>query len=176
VTPPLERVGGLTVRAAGDAPRVTSEVGLWIVIALAGALVSLVLARWLRGWRGSRRARVRAGRAMAGEHDAAELLRSAGFRILARQARTWWSPLVDGEPLETEVRADYLVEANGEMLVAEVKTGAEAPNLATAATRRQLLEYHIAFQADGVLLVCPERGAIHRVEFPESRRAREPRT
>jgi hypothetical protein len=28
-----------------------------------------------------------------------------------------------------------------------------------------LLEYHVAFAADGVLLVCPERGAIHRITF-----------
>src|SRR5262245_45038780 len=65
-----------------------------------------------------------------------------------------------------ELRADYLVEQNGQLLVAEVKTGDEAPNLETAATRRQLLEYYVAFAADGVLLVCPERGAIHRIVFP----------
>ena len=100
------------------------------------------------------------------------MLRRAGFRIVARQARTWWSPRIDGEPFETELRADYLVEAEGELFVAEVKTGDEAPRLATAATRRQLLEYHVAFSAAygarGVLLVCPELGRIHRVEFPLS--------
>ena len=136
------------------------------VVALAGALVALVLARWVRGWRGSWRARRRAARAGAGEDRAVALLRGAGFRIVARQARTWWTPVVDGEPHQTELRADYLVEAGGELLVAEVKTGDEAPSLTTAATRRQLLEYHVAFAADGVLLVCPERGSIHRVEFP----------
>lgn len=136
------------------------------VIALAGALLALVVTRWWRQWRGSWRARRRAGRAVAGEADAAVLLRRAGYRIVARQARTWWAPLFDGEPLEIEVRADYLVEDDGALLVAEVKTGEEAPELATAATRRQLLEYLIAFEATGVLLVCPERGAIHRVDFP----------
>ena len=64
------------------------------------------------------------------------------------------------------MRADYLVELRGELLVAEVKTGEEAPQLSSAATRRQLLEYRVAFAVDGVLLVCPERGAIHRVDFP----------
>ena len=64
------------------------------------------------------------------------------------------------------MRADYLVEQDGERLVAEVKTGAEAPELSTAATRRQLLEYRVAFAVEGVLLVCPERGTIQRVEFP----------
>jgi len=142
---------------------------LWAALAvavLAGALLALVIARLVRGWRGSWHARRRAARAGAGEDAAAVLLRRAGFRIVAEQARTWWAPLIDGEPHRTELRADYLVEADGELLVAEVKTGDAAPSLATAATRRQLLEYHVAFAADGVLLVCPERGAIHRIEFP----------
>jgi len=147
--------------------------GLAIAV-LAGALVALVIARWLRAWRGSWRARRRAARAGAGEGAAAALLRRAGFLIVAQQARTWWAPRIDGEPYRTELRADYLVEAGGELLVAEVKTGDAAPSLATAATRRQLLEYHVAFEADGVLLVCPERGAIHRVEFPLAARDREP--
>ncbi len=146
------------------------ETLLSLAVALGGALIALVLARWLRAWRGSWRARRRADRAGAGEQDAAVMLRRAGFRIVARQVRTWWSPLIDGEPLETELRADYLVEANGQLLVAEVKTGDEAPQLSTAATRRQLLEYHVAFSVafgtEGVLLVCPELGAIHRIEFP----------
>jgi len=133
---------------------------------LAGAVAALVIARWLRGVRGSWVARKRAARAGAGEGDAAVLLRRAGYRIVAAQARTRWAVLVDGEPFEVELRADYLVEADGEMLVAEVKTGDVAPRLSTAATRRQLLEYLVAFEADGVLLVCPEAGAIHRVEFP----------
>lgn len=136
------------------------------IAALVGALLALVLSRIARGFRGTWRARRRAARAGAGEDAAAVLLRRAGFRIVARQARTRWTPLIDGAPYQTELRADYLVEARGELLVAEVKTGEAAPSLGTAATRRQLLEYHVAFAADGVLLVCPERGTIHRIEFP----------
>lgn len=136
------------------------------LVALAAAVIALWLAAWLRRWRGSVRARRRAARAGAGEERAAALLEAAGFRIVARQARVAWAPRLDGEPLELELRADYLVEAAGERLVAEVKTGDAAPRLDTAATRRQLLEYSIAFAVDGVLLVCPEAGAIHRVEFP----------
>lgn len=141
-----------------------------VLCLLVGALVALVLARTMRSWRGSHRARVRAARAGEGESDAADLLEDAGYRIVARQARAWWTPTIDGEPHETELRADYLVEAEGALFVAEVKTGEQAPDLSTAATRRQLLEYEIAFNvalgATGVLLVCPERGTIHRVQFP----------
>src|SRR5262245_27522613 len=114
---------------------------LLAAVALAGALLALWLARTVRRWRGSRRAKIRAGRAGAGEDRAAVLLVRAGFSIVARQAMTSWAPFVDGEPLEIVLRADYLVARSGELLVAEVKTGDEAPSLSTAATRRQLLEY-----------------------------------
>jgi hypothetical protein len=138
-----------------------------IVVALVAAVIALWLARVLRRWRGSLRARRRAARAGAGEDAAALLLADAGFTIVERQARVVWAPLVDGEPVAMELRVDYLVERDGELLVAEVKTGEEAPSVETAATRRQLLEYHVAFAADGVLLVSPERGTIQRVVFPQ---------
>lgn len=136
-----------------------------LVAALIGALVALLLLRALQRWLGSRRAVKRAARAGRGEAGAATLLEDAGYRIIARQARKKWVLLVDDEEIELELRADYLVELDGETLVAEVKTGPVAPELTTAATRRQLLEYRVAFDVDGVLLVCPERGTIHRVEF-----------
>jgi Holliday junction resolvase-like predicted endonuclease len=145
-------------------------------VALAGAILALWLAATLRRWRGSWRARRRAARAGAGEDRAADLLVAAGFTIVERQARVAWAPLVDGEPCLLELRADYLVERGGELLVAEVKTGEEAPSIATAATRRQLLEYSVAFAADGVVLVCPERGEILRIEFPKLRVATGPYT
>lgn len=97
------------------------------------------------------------------------MLESAGYRIIERQVRTAWVPLIDGKPCELELRADYLVEGDGELLVAEVKTGDDAPLITTAATRRQLLEYSVAFAVDGVLLVCPENDAIHRIEFNTAR-------
>ena len=137
------------------------------LIALVAAIVALLLARVVRRWLGSWRARRRAVRAGRGEDRGAHLLAAAGYRIVERQARVEWAPLVDGEPFAVELRADYLVETADELLVAEVKTGDAAISLATAATRRQLLEYHVAFGADGVLLVCPEHGTIQRVVFPE---------
>jgi Holliday junction resolvase-like predicted endonuclease len=135
-------------------------------VAIVAAVLALWLAHLVRSWRGSRRAKLRAARACAGEDAAARLLADAGFTIVERQARVVWAPLVDGEPVALELRVDYLVERGGELLVAEVKTGDEAPSVETAATRRQLLEYHVAFAADGVLLVSPERGTIQRVVFP----------
>jgi len=142
------------------------EIAEIVIVALVAAIVALWLAARWRGWRGSRRAKVRAARAMAGEDDAAELLEAAGFTIVAVQPRLTWTVLVDDVPNPVELRADYLVSIDDERYVAEVKTGDDAPKLSTAATRRQLLEYHVAFGVDGVLLVSPEAGTIQRVEFP----------
>jgi hypothetical protein len=50
--------------------------------------------------------------------------------------------------------------------VVEVKTGALAPKIETSATRRQMLEYRVAFDVDGVLLVDAESGTVHEVTFP----------
>jgi hypothetical protein len=145
-------------------------VDVWdAVLVLLAALMALVLSRWIRAWKGTWRAKRRAVRAGRGEDRALDLLEDAGFVVIERQARVTWAPLVDGEPQHLELRADYLVEYGRELLVAEVKTGDEAPSIDTAATRRQLLEYHVAFGVDGVLLVSPERGTVQRVVFPTLR-------
>ncbi|CAN5675988.1 hypothetical protein BH11MYX1_BH11MYX1_20320 [soil metagenome] len=153
-----------------------NEAELRLAVAILAAMISLWFAVKLRAWRGSWRARRRAARARAGEDRAGEMLVAAGFSILERQARVAWAPLIDGAPCELELRVDYLVERDGELLVAEVKTGEAAPSIETAATRRQLLEYFIAFAADGILLVCPERDQILRVEFPQLKLASGPYT
>lgn len=134
--------------------------GLAIVAVLA-QVVAARLARWSR----SRRARVRAARAGAGEREAAHLLTSAGYDVEASQVSLAYDVVVDGAPLAVPLRADYLVRREGRRYVAEVKTGEVAPRLATAATRRQLLEYLVAFDVDGVLLVDAEAGAVHEVRF-----------
>jgi len=73
---------------------------------------------------------------------------------------------VDGDDVDFELRADLLVKKGGRRFVAEVKTGESAPRIETSATRRQLLEYALAYPVDGVLLVEPQRGRIREVTFP----------
>ncbi|MBP9086783.1 MAG: hypothetical protein KBG15_11730 [Kofleriaceae bacterium] len=110
----------------------------------------------------------RAARAQSGESSSEGQLHSAGFEILQRQAHAIWAPRINGVAEPFELRADFLVQdiETQEILVAEVKTGELAPELSTAATRRQLLEYQLAFGVAAVLLVWPERQQILRIEFP----------
>lgn len=139
-----------------------------IAAAIATAVLLLVVALALRALArraASRRAKVRARRAAAGESDATALLAAAGYEVLATQCRLIWTITCDGEPVEIELRCDALVAREGRRLVAEVKTGERAPSLTTAATRRQLLEYAVAYRADGVLLVDPEAGLVREVQF-----------
>lgn len=125
-----------------------------------------VLARWLERRARSVRARSRGARAVRGEARAATLLADAGYAVVDAQVRRQWVLSVDGEDFPVDLRADYLAEKEGALFVAEVKTGNAAPQLSTAATRRQLLEYRVAFDVEGVLLVDAEAGRVQRVVFP----------
>jgi len=140
----------------------------WLALAIGAAVVLLLAAvlRWARARNRSRLARRRGARAVAGEEEAEALLGELGYVVRERQAtRSWRLATSDGE-IDVELRVDYVVERDGRALVAEVKTGQSAPSLTNAATRRQLLEYRIAYPVDGALLVDVEGGRVVEVEFP----------
>jgi hypothetical protein len=132
--------------------------------AVATALVWWSLRR-LRVFAASRRAKRRARYALGRERDGEALLRREGYRIVERQARRRYLIHRDGQPMPVELRADYLVRRSGSRYVADVKTGPQAPRLRTPATRRQLLEYRVAYDVDGVLLVDMEAERVHCIDF-----------
>ncbi len=144
--------------------------GLWPLPVLILGLLALVLLLWgmllQERRRGSRASKRRVRRAQRGEAEAEALLEAHGYRIIDRQHRGRWTVEVDGDDHEVEVIADLIVERDGWRYVAEVKTGELAPDPLRPATRRQLLEYHLAFEPDGLLLVDMAEGSIHEVGFP----------
>ncbi len=139
----------------------------WIV-ALLCAAVSFVAALgwWWASTRGRRGVHRRQGVARAGESAAERLLERYGYTIEDRQVSQAWTLWVDGEPLAVTARADLLVRKHGRTYVAEVKTGTRAPDPKHPPTRRQLLEYSVVFDVDGVLLVDMEHEHVMLVEFP----------
>jgi hypothetical protein len=144
----------------------------WLV--LLSAAVSLLVALSLLilwGKRALVRARLRKQALIAreGEARAEAILRRKGWTIEGRQVRATYELFVEGQPVAVGLRADYLVTREGHRSVAEVKTGRSAPQLTTPSTRRQLLEYRVAFGVDGVLLVDAESDRILSVEFPQIR-------
>jgi hypothetical protein len=137
----------------------------WLVVVLALLLFVAALLWWRALGRVGRANRHRNQVARRGEADAERLLLRAGYRVIDRQVTGRWTFLVDGEEVEVRCRADLIVEARGRRFVAEVKTGGRAPDPTHPATRRQLLEYTLAFDVDGVLLVDMAGARIHTVAF-----------
>jgi len=152
-----------------DQGRILATMRALALAAVAGAL-AVVLGWWLvarlQAWARSRRARARARRALRGESHAEKLLVRRGFVIRDRQVTRRWTIDVDGEAFSVSLRADLLVERHSRTFVAEVKTGDEAPRISNVSTRRQLLEYLLAYEADGVLLVEPEAASVREITFP----------
>ena len=114
--------------------------------------------------RGNRRRQRTASR---GETDADGLLEEHGYTIVDQQVIVEFPMEVDGEVHWVQNRCDRVVQRDGLYFVAEVKTGTQAPNPLHPATRRQLLEYLLTHEADGVLLVDMDARRIHVVRFPE---------
>jgi hypothetical protein len=141
--------------------QIVVTVALAVLLLIAALAVHRGLVRW--------RLRRRWSHARSVERQAGGLLEKLGYRVLDRQIETSYAVLVDGRPTEVALRADYLVSRGRRQFVAEVKSGDVAPRLDSAATRRQLLEYLVAFQVDGVLLVDGEQREVHEVTFPISR-------
>jgi hypothetical protein len=153
----------------GAIPReaLVAALALAVAIALLQAAAHATR-RWLRG----RRMALRMERAVEGEARAAAWLTELGYTILGAQVAVDHTVCVDGRDVIVALRADYLAEKDGARYVVEVKTGALAPRIETSATRRQMLEYRIAFDVDGVLLVDAEAGQVHVVSFPALARHR----
>jgi len=135
----------------------------WVLVLAIFVTAAAVLRLGRR--RRSRRGRRVARRGLRAEVEAEIVLERHGYRILDRQVAAPWPMRVDGEELEAGLRADLVVGRRGRVFIAEVKTGA-ASRVTLPETRRQLLEYRVAFDCDGVLLVDMEEERVHRVEFP----------
>lgn len=155
----------------GSIPR--EALALIAAVAVAIAVLQAVTAssrRWLK----RRRMSLRMSRAAAGEERAAGWLVEHGYAIVGAQVAVEHPVRIDDRIVTVALRADYLVERDGLRYVVEVKTGALAPRIETNATRRQILEYRIAFDVDGVVLVDAETGRLHEVTFPALERLARP--
>lgn len=133
-------------------------------LAILAFLVAFLLGWHSWRWWRSRKARLLLRRARRGEYRAEQLLAAEGYRIVEAQARAPIVWYLGEEVHEGFVQADLLVSRGRRRYVAEVKTGRSGRE-PDAETRRQLLEYYLAFPVEGVLLVDVERWAVTPVRF-----------
>ena len=138
---------------------------IWAVAGGAAVLVVVWLVTFVKGRLASWKSRGRMHRAVRGEQRAVGLLEQSGWHVVDSQVSHAWMLRVGDTTVEIDLRADHIVRRAGQRWLAEVKTGRQAPSISNAATRRQLLEYHEAFDVDGILLVDIERETVQPVQF-----------
>jgi hypothetical protein len=149
-------------------PSASPEVLRLALLAVLALALILVVRQAFGAWLRRRQLAGRFAKARQGESRARALLEAQGYAVIASQALKSYVLTFDGAEMQIPLRVDYLVTRHGLRYVAEVKTGTYAPQIRTGGTRRQLLEYRVAFDVDGVLLVDAEQQRIHVVEFPLS--------
>lgn len=135
-----------------------TDLFVWGVF-LGGALVYFVE----RLWRNNRLRR-RMAKARAGEKKAVKFLEQRGYHILDVQLSTAVTIYLNDKPHTSQVRADLLVRKGRKKYIVEVKTGKQGSGTLPH-VRRQLLEYYLVYQPDGVLLLDMEKEKLREVKF-----------
>lgn len=142
---------------------------LSLLLAIVVAVLTVYATRKVDKQSKTKSRKARAAWASVAEEQAPALLKSQGFEVVGRQPTVSSWIEVNGKDIVFQVRADYMVkDRDGNLLVADVKTGKKAPNPKTIATRRQLLEYRMLYKmATGVLLVDMESKNVLLISFPD---------
>ena len=158
---------------SGRRPCVTIH-GMEIVVAL--VLVACLV--WgsglaVRTWWRRRQIHSKADHGRLMEDRAGEMLEAHGYTAISQHPEIKYIWTIDGENKTVTVTPDWLVQRDGLTFLVEVKTGGQAnPN--QAKTRRQLLEYYLFGEADGVVYFDADRDLAKEVRFPAAIRTRTP--
>ena len=98
------------------------------------------------------------------EKEAVYLLSNHGYRIISMQEKRNIITYIDGKPYPSYVKVDLIVQKKGKRYIVEVKTGQQT-KATTALVRRQLLEYYLVFNPEGIILLDMDRKKIQTIEF-----------
>lgn len=134
---------------------------VFILGLLLGGLVLFFLFRFWRSYTAKKHLK----RARKGEAQAIKFLEDRGYTITGIQERKTIITWINGSPRRNQLTADLIAKKRGRTYLAEVKTGKKASRPLLASTRRQLLEYFLAFRPYGILLVDMEKKALHEIAF-----------
>lgn len=118
----------------------------------------------IRYWQGLKRQKY-LKRARRGESAAVKLLENRGYTITGIQEKRTIITWIDGKPKNNHLTVDLIAEKRGRTFIVEVKTGKRASSPLLAGIRRQLLEYFLAFNPDGMILLDMEKKELHEISF-----------
>lgn len=138
---------------------------LIIIIFLLGGLLSLILYLKTRDYINNRKAKKRSVTSKRAEKKAEKWLKRNGFQIIEKQQSR---PLIIQTGRTSHrylIRTDFLVKKGGRKYIVEVKSGRKNSYITNRDTRRQLLEYYLAYQTYGIILFDMEHKKFSEVKF-----------
>ncbi|MDD4569946.1 MAG: hypothetical protein PHE70_07485 [Tepidanaerobacteraceae bacterium] len=128
---------------------------------IVGVFVAVNVSKYLKLRTLKRRIR----KAKKGEYRAIEFIKKQGFQVVDIQKEESYTLFIDDKPYEVTVKADMIVRKGSKTYVAEVKTGEKVTSPKYKDTRRQLLEYYLVYQPNGLLLIDMEEQKIRTVVY-----------
>jgi Holliday junction resolvase len=99
------------------------------------------------------------------ETEAEGFLIKKGYNIVENQAIYYHNYIVNGHKKQNKLIVDYIAEKEGKTYIIEVKSGKKAISLDDKNSRRQLLEYDVVIENDGVILLDMENKKLQYVQF-----------
>jgi len=151
-----------------------SENGVLILILIiGGGIICLFLYIKISNWLRAKRLRRRFSKSRQAEKEAEKILRKKGYAIIDAQKSKPLLITVGDKIHRYLVRIDYLVRKRGKVYVVEVKSGEKIPYITNRETRRQMLEYYLAYQPNGIILLNMKNKSISEVKFQFERTFRQ---
>ena len=138
---------------------------LIFVFFLSGGIICLILFVKISNWLRAKRLRKRFSKSRQAEKEAEKILRKNGYAIIDAQKSKPLLITIGDKIHRYLVRIDYLVRKRGKVFVVEVKSGEKIPYITNRETRRQMLEYYLAYQPCGILLLNMKNKFISEVKF-----------
>lgn len=137
---------------------------LYIIILLLGGIISLIVYLQIKKYLGFKQAKRRAITSKRAEKKVEKWLIRNGFQIIEKQQS---KPLIikAGTVLHRYlIRIDFLVKKGGRIYIVEVKSGSHN-KITKRETRRQLLEYFLAYQPYGIILFDADTRKYSEIRF-----------
>ena len=135
------------------------------ILFIGGGIICLVLFIKISNWLRVKRLRKRFSKSRQAEKEAEKILKKNGYAIIDAQKSKPLLITIGDKVHRYLVRIDYLARKRGRVYVVEVKSGEKIPYITNRETRRQMLEYYLAYQPSGILLLNMKNKSISEVKF-----------
>lgn len=132
---------------------------------ISGGIICLVLFVKIGNWLRAKRLRKRFSKSRQAEKEAEKILKKNGYTVIDAQKSKPLLITIGDKIHRYLVRIDYLARKRGKVFVVEVKSGEKIPYITNRETRRQMLEYYLAYQPCGILLLNMKNKSISEVKF-----------